>query len=85
MHLDHVGFLEEGTALTHEIGEGRGAYVYLIGGRASFDGERVTTGDAAKVSAQPSVTIRADAPSELILVDVPMKFEPVGTWRGRVG
>jgi quercetin 2,3-dioxygenase len=80
----HVGFLEVGTEVIHEIGEGRGVYVYLIGGRASFDGEKVSTGDAAKVRDQPSLTIGADAPSELILVDVPLEFEPVGIWRGRL-
>jgi quercetin 2,3-dioxygenase len=80
----HVGLLEEGTEVTHEIGDGRGAYVYLIGGRATFDGEAVSTGDAAKVSDQPSLTIGATAPSELILVDVPLEFEPVGIWRGRI-
>ncbi|HUG48533.1 MAG TPA: pirin family protein [Candidatus Limnocylindria bacterium] len=79
----HVAFLEEGREVTHEIGEGRGAYVYLIGGRATFDGQPVSTGDAAKVTDQPSLTIAAASPSELILVDVPMEFERVGIWAGR--
>ncbi|CAN5766583.1 pirin family protein [soil metagenome] len=80
----HVGFLEEGREVVHQIGEGRGAYVYLIGGRATFDGEQVGTGDAAKVTDQPELRISASHPSELILVDVPMEFEPVGIWQGRV-
>jgi quercetin 2,3-dioxygenase len=67
----------------HRIGEGRGAYAYLIGGQARLDGEPVATGDAAKVTGQPSLTVAAEAPSELILVDVPMRFEPVGVWAGR--
>jgi len=80
----HVAFLEEGREVIHEVGEGRGAYVYLIGGRAALDGEKVSTGDAAKVTDQATITIAATAPSELILVDVPMQFEPVGIWRGRI-
>jgi hypothetical protein len=40
----------------------------------------VATGDAAKVTDQPSLTIAADGSSELILVDVPMDFERVGIW-----
>jgi len=44
----------------------------------------VTTGDAAKVTGQPSLSIRAGQPSELILVDVPMEFEAVGIWAVRV-
>jgi hypothetical protein len=36
------------------------------------------------VTDEPQVAIRAVEPSELILVDVPMTFEPVGIWRGRI-
>jgi quercetin 2,3-dioxygenase len=78
----HVASLAAGDEVVHRIGQGRGAYVYLIDGRARFDGEPVATGDAAKVTGQPSLTIRAEAPSELILVDVPIEFERVGIWAG---
>jgi redox-sensitive bicupin YhaK (pirin superfamily) len=80
----HLARLEPGVEVTHAIGEGRGAYVYLIDGAATFDGRAVTTGDAAKVTDQPTLAIRADAPSELILVDVPLRFEAVGIWAGRI-
>ena len=79
----HVARLEPAAEVTHPIGQGRGAYVYLIEGAASFDGEDVSTGDAAKVTEEPSLRIRAQEPSELILVDVPMTFQPVGIWAGR--
>jgi hypothetical protein len=59
-------------------------YAYLIDGAASFDGEKVATGDAAKVTNQAELRIRASTPSELILVDVPMQFEAVGIWKGRI-
>jgi quercetin 2,3-dioxygenase len=80
----HVARLEPGTDVTHPIGEGRGVYAYLIDGAATFDGEAVRTGDAAKVTGQPSLSIRADETSELILVDVPLRFEPAGIWAGRI-
>jgi len=80
----HVARLEPGVEVTHPIGDGRGAYVYLIGGAATFDGSPARTGDAAKVTDQASLTIRADDLSELILVDVPLRFEPVGIWAGRI-
>jgi len=80
----HVARLEPGVEVTHPIGDGRGAYVYLVGGAATFDGSPVRTGDAAKVTDQASLTIRADELSELILVDVPLRFEPVGIWAGRI-
>lgn len=80
----HVGRLEPGTEVTHEISDNRGAYVYLIEGAASFDDEDVTTGDAAKVTGQSSLRIKARESCELILVNVPMRFEPVGIWVGRI-
>ncbi len=80
----HVGAFDPGVEAIHELGSGRGAYAYLIEGEATFDGHPVTTGDAAKVAEQPEVVIRATVRSEIILVDVPMTFEPVGIWRGRV-
>ncbi|MDQ2674933.1 MAG: hypothetical protein M3Y40_09785, partial [Chloroflexota bacterium] len=76
----HVGRLEAGTEVSHAIGPGRGAYVYLIEGAADIGGQQLATGDAAKVTDVEALAIRADATSELILVDVPMRFEPVGIW-----
>ncbi|HEY8178427.1 MAG TPA: pirin family protein, partial [Candidatus Limnocylindria bacterium] len=80
----HVASLSPGTAVEHPIGEGRGVYAYLIEGAATFGGEALQTGDAVKVTDQDGLSIRADQPSELILVDVPMTFEPAGVWRGRI-
>jgi redox-sensitive bicupin YhaK (pirin superfamily) len=79
----YVASLAAGVEVTHEIGEGRGAYVYLIEGAAEFEGQPVITGAAAKVTNQSSLGIRATEPSELILVDVPMRFDAVGVWSGR--
>ena len=79
----YVASLAPGDTVTHRLGTGRGAYVYLIDGRARIDGVPVATGDAAKVTDQPSLAIAADAASELILVDVPLRFQPVGIWAGR--
>jgi len=80
----YIASLGAGTEVAHEIGEGRGMYVYLIEGAAELDGESVTTGDAAKVTEQPALRVAAREPSELILVDVPMQFEPVGVWRAQI-
>jgi redox-sensitive bicupin YhaK (pirin superfamily) len=80
----YVASLSPGSEVTHPIGSGRGVYAYLIEGAASFDGEEVATGDAAKVIDQAELTIRALDRSELILVDVPLVYEPVGIWRGRI-
>lgn len=80
----HVARLEPGVEVTHAIGPGRGVYAYLIEGQATFNGEAVATGDAAKLTDEPALTVRATAPAELIAVDVPMIFARVGIWRGRI-
>jgi len=80
----HVAALDDGVEVRHPIGAGRGVYAYLIEGSAEFDGQAVATGDAAKVTDQQQLRIAASAPCELILVDVPLRFEPVGIWRGRI-
>jgi len=80
----HVASLEPGAEVTHQIDESRGVYAYLIEGAATFDDHDLTTGDAAKVTEQRELRIHAREQSELILVDVPMQFEPVGIWRGRI-
>ena len=79
----HVSFLEPGTEVVHRLGGGRGAYLYVIDGRVSLGGEELAMGDAAKVTEEDEIAIGATDASELILVDVPMTFEPVGIWRGR--
>jgi quercetin 2,3-dioxygenase len=76
----HVARLSASSAVEHRIENGRGAYVYLIRGSGSFDDEAVTTGAAARVLDQPQLRIFADEPSEVILVDVPLTWTPVGVW-----
>lgn len=80
----HVTRLDRDVEVVHRIAAGRGVYGYLIGGHASFGGEKLATGDAVKVTDEDALVIRADDTSELILVDVPMRFQPVGIWAGRV-
>jgi quercetin 2,3-dioxygenase len=80
----HFASLEPGAEVTHRLEDGRGAYVYLIDGGVTLDGNQLTTGDAAKVTDEPDLAIRATQGSELILVDVPMQFEAVGIWKGRI-
>jgi hypothetical protein len=79
----HVASLDSGVEVTHNLGEGRGAYLYVIDGGVTLSGQAMATGDAAKVTDEPSLQIPANKPSELILVDVPMMFEPVGIWAAR--
>lgn len=76
-----ISYLEPGMEVTHDVGDGRGVYLYLIEGGVSIEGAPMRTGDAAMITGEESFSIRASDPSELILVDVPMQFEAVGVWR----
>ncbi len=75
--------LSPGTRLIHRFGEGRGGYVYMIDGTATFDAEKVATGDAAKVQGREELAVEAVDETEVILVDVPLNFRRVGTWARR--
>jgi quercetin 2,3-dioxygenase len=65
-----VSRLNAGATATHQLGEGRGVYLYVIEGDVTVNGERMTTGDAARIWAESSVSIEAAATGELILADV---------------
>jgi quercetin 2,3-dioxygenase len=76
----HVGRLSPGTVVTYEFRPGRGGYLYLIEGRAKVGNEELATGDAGKIQEENALRIEATDTSELILVDVPLRFTPVGVW-----
>ena len=76
----HVGLLSPSVEVGHELPAGRGAYLYMIGGRALLNGEPVATGDAARATGEP-LRLRAEDETEVIVVDVPLEFTPVGVWR----
>ena len=76
----YVGRLSTGVEVTHPFGRDRGGYLYLIEGALRLGDQSLTTGDAVKIFEEPDLTLRADHDSELILVDVPLRFTPVGVW-----
>ncbi len=65
-----VSRLNSRTTVTHELPAGRGVYLYVIDGDVASNGERMRTGDAAQITDEPGVEIRAEDISELILVEV---------------
>jgi redox-sensitive bicupin YhaK (pirin superfamily) len=65
-----VSRVNPAVEVAHELGPGRGVYLYVIEGDADVAGERMTTGDAAEIWDEPSVLIHANSSTELIAVDV---------------
>lgn len=78
----YIAGIDAGAAVSHRAGRGRGGYLYLIEGGLQVNGNQLATGDAIKIFDEPEVSIQAEISSELILVEVPLHFEPVGVWAG---
>jgi hypothetical protein len=77
-----VSHLTADEHLRHAFDLGRGGYLYVIDGRVTIEGETPGTGDAVKVFGPIELTLSSTSAAELILVDVPLVFEPVGVWAG---
>lgn len=77
-----VSHLTDAGRLEHTFGPGRGGYLYVINGRVAVNGDPLKTGDAAKVTGEAQLEMATDIGVELILIDVPLQFEPVGVWAG---
>jgi len=76
----YVAALPSGTEVSQAFPSGRGGYLYLIEGKLALGHDQLSTGDAVKIREEPELRLRATEPSELILVDVPLEFTPVGVW-----
>jgi redox-sensitive bicupin YhaK (pirin superfamily) len=68
----YVARLERGAGVSHKFGSGRGGYLYAIDGVLEANGERVSTGDAAKIRGEDSLDLKGVELTELLLVDVPL-------------
>ena len=65
-----VSSLSAGATLRRELPGGFGHYLYLISGGIELNGEKLATGDAAKIRDEATLSIRALEASELISVEV---------------
>ncbi|MDP9329934.1 MAG: pirin family protein [Actinomycetota bacterium] len=66
----YVSYLTKGASVALPLAEGRGAYLYVIDGDVTLNGEEMGTGSAAQITRVSPVTIEAAGASELIVVDV---------------
>ena len=66
----YISSLSAGAEVGRDVPAGFGHYLYLIGGAVELLGEKLATGDAAKVRQEPRLEVRALAESELITVEV---------------
>jgi redox-sensitive bicupin YhaK (pirin superfamily) len=66
----YISSVGPGVTLDHKFPSGMGGYLYVIRGELEVDGERLSTGDAAKIWDESEITLRAADETELILVEV---------------
>ena len=66
-----IGQVEGGRELTHDLEAGRQAWVHVIRGAATVNGQALATGDAAAVTGETSVRLEgSDANTEVLLFDL---------------
>jgi quercetin 2,3-dioxygenase len=78
-----VARLTAGNRLTSSLSPRRGGYVYVLDGDATFDGQKVNAGDAVKLSGPHDLALAATVDTELINIEVPLDYRPVGVWAGQ--
>jgi hypothetical protein len=66
-----IGQVEAGHELVHRLQAGRQAWVHVIRGAATVNGQPLATGDAAAVTGEPAVTLTGGDPNtEVLLFDL---------------
>jgi quercetin 2,3-dioxygenase len=66
----YASLLSPGQEVKHSIANGRGAWLQIILGAASVNGNAVQTGDGAALEQEQQIEIRATEETELLLFDV---------------
>jgi redox-sensitive bicupin YhaK (pirin superfamily) len=64
----------------HDLDAGRCGYLSVLDGELEVAGDKLATGDAAKLAGPEVVELVGVDDAELILIDVPLEFRPVGVW-----
>jgi len=70
-----TSLLAPGQSTTHQIGEGRRAYIFVIGGYLKLNGETLGAGDQARVTSERELQLAAASesavPADFLLLDLP--------------
>ena len=69
-----------GVALKHSFDPGRAGYLYVIDGEAVAGETALAGGDAAKLQGPEDLVVSGRGVAEVILVEAPLEFRPVGVW-----
>ncbi|MFL6271884.1 MAG: hypothetical protein ACJ75A_17410, partial [Actinomycetes bacterium] len=75
-----VARLDAGQQAGHQLGQGRGGYLYVLDGELRLGDESLAGGDAAKLAGPEELEVTGVEDAELILIEVPLQFRPIGVW-----
>src|ERR1041385_5524432 len=62
--------LNSGNKVQHQLASGRNAWVHVAEGEVSVNGKMLSGGDAAAISEESSLELRAEKPSQVLLFDL---------------
>ncbi len=66
----HLGALDAGRELSQTLAPGRHAWLQVLRGAVQFNGRKLSEGDGAAVSGEPTLSIGAERPAEVLLFDL---------------
>jgi len=66
----YLSSMKAGAKLEHAFEAGPGAHLYVIEGSLRLNDEKLGSGDAAKIADERAITVEAEAPTELLMVEV---------------
>ena len=67
----YASLLDGADSVSHVLAQGRKAYVHVVRGDVSVNGQALTAGDAAKLSGELSIEITQAKDAEVLLFDLP--------------
>jgi quercetin 2,3-dioxygenase len=67
----YVSRVGPGDRVRHELSAGRRAFLYIIEGEVALNGERLVSGDQARITGVSSLELTAEESGEVILIDLP--------------
>lgn len=65
----YIALLQAGQQVTHETRSDRYAYLFVVDGELTLNGETLRTGDQARITGEQLLTMKAATPTELVLWD----------------
>ena len=66
----YTALLGDGKAVTHALAPGRHGWLQVARGAVTLNGMNLGTGDGAAITDESALTLRATAPSEILLFDL---------------